>query len=151
MICEKCLHNEVCIDYDSVETCCAEDKGEALTYCNNFIGWIPVSEKLPDWDIECLVVDKDGNYGVGFYRDDAKAWDSPNWGWLEIKDRVDNKEAFTQPCGIGKVIAWMPLPKSYSERYHKYCDDCVHLNCADHTCGNCDDRHSKYEKKMQEE
>ena len=81
--------------------------------------WISVSEKLPDCDVECLVVDKDEEYGVGFYREDAKAWDSPNWGWLEIKDRVDNKEIFTQPCGIGKVIAWMPLPEAYNKEMEK--------------------------------
>ena len=75
--------------------------------------WIPVTERLPEWDIECLVIDADGECGVGYYRDDAKAWDSPSWGWLERKDRVDNHEAFTEPCGIGKVIAWMPLPQPY--------------------------------------
>jgi len=32
---------------------------------------------------------------------------------LKEKDRVDNKEAFTEPCGIGKVIAWMPLPTPF--------------------------------------
>lgn len=76
---------------------------------------IPVSERLPSWDIECLVVDEDGEYGVGYYDEDAKAWDSPNWGWLERKDRVDNKEAFTEPCGIGKVVAWLPLYKEKEE------------------------------------
>jgi hypothetical protein len=75
--------------------------------------WIPISERLPNWDIQCLVTDGDGECGVGYYREDAHAWDSPNWGWLERKDRVDNKEAFTEPCGIGKVVAWMPLPAPY--------------------------------------
>ena len=75
--------------------------------------WIPVSERLPSWDVDCLVVDADGEYGVGYYREDANAWDSPNWGWLERKDKVDNKEAFTEPCGINKVVAWMPLPKPH--------------------------------------
>ena len=77
--------------------------------------WIPVSERLPNWNIQCLVIDEDGECGVGYYREDAHAWDSPNWGWLERKDRVDNKEAFTEPCGIRKVVAWMPLPKAYGE------------------------------------
>lgn len=75
--------------------------------------WIPVSERLPKWDIECLVVDDKGEFGVGFYRDDVGAWDSPSWGWLERKDEVDNHDAYYMPCGIGKVIAWMPLPKPY--------------------------------------
>ena len=71
--------------------------------------WIKVSEKLPAFGQECLVRDADGNYGIGFYREDAKAWDHPNWGWLERKDRVDNKEAYTCPCGIGKVVEWKVL------------------------------------------
>lgn len=75
--------------------------------------WIPVSERLPEWDIECLVVDDKGEFGVGFYRDDVGAWDSPSWGWLERKDDVDNHDAYYMPCGIGKVVAWIPLPKPY--------------------------------------
>lgn len=75
--------------------------------------WIPVSERLPEWDIECLVVDDKGEFGVGFYRDDVGAWDSPSWGWLERKDDVDNHDAYYMPCGIGKIVAWMPLPKPY--------------------------------------
>lgn len=75
--------------------------------------WIPVSERLPEWDIECLVVDDKGEFGVGFYRDDVGAWDSPSWGWLERKDDVDNHDAYYMPCGIGKVVAWMPLPAPY--------------------------------------
>ena len=75
--------------------------------------WIPVSERLPEWDVDCLVVDADGNFGVGYYREDAKAWDSPCWGWLERKDKVDNHEACAEPCGIRKVIAWMSLPEPY--------------------------------------
>lgn len=72
--------------------------------------WTLCSEKLPPLELDCLVVDEDGDYGVGYYRQDAKAWDSPNFGWLERKHLVDNHEAFTEPCGLGKVIAWMPLP-----------------------------------------
>jgi len=47
--------------------------------------WIPVSERLPNWNTECLVIDEDNECGVGYYREDAHAWDSPNWGWLERK------------------------------------------------------------------
>ena len=77
--------------------------------------WIPITERLPEWDIECLVVDDKGEFGVGFYRDDVGAWDSPSWGWLERKDDVDNYDAYYMPCGIGKVVAWMPLPKPYGK------------------------------------
>lgn len=85
--------------------------------------WIPVSERLPEWDIECLVVDDKGEFGVGFYRDDVGAWDSPSWGWLERKDDVDNHDAYYMPCGIGKVVAWMPLPESYKVKPQERSED----------------------------
>lgn len=73
--------------------------------------WIPVSEKLPDEDDynEYLVIDDRGYMAVGNYRHDAKAWDSGNFGWLEIRDKADEF-----PWGIGKVIAWYK-PKPYKE------------------------------------
>lgn len=73
--------------------------------------WIPVSERLPDNNDEYLVIDADGNFGVGYYREDAKAWDSCNWGWLERSNSTDD----TCPPGMSKVIAWMPLPEKYKE------------------------------------
>lgn len=73
--------------------------------------WIPVSEKLPDEDDynEYLVIDDRGYMAVGNYRHDAKAWDSGNFGWLEIRDKADEF-----PWGIGKVVAWYK-PKPYKE------------------------------------
>lgn len=78
-----------------------------LSYDN----WIPVSEKLPDEDDynEYLVIDDRGYMAVGNYRHDAKAWDSGNFGWLEIRDKADEF-----PWGIGKVVAWYK-PKPYGE------------------------------------
>ena len=82
--------------------------------------WIPITERLPenpidtDEYVEYLVIDAKGQCGVGFYHYSAKAWDSVNWGWLEREDKVDNREAFTEPCGIGKVVAWQPLPEPYT-------------------------------------
>lgn len=72
--------------------------------------WIPVSEKLPDEEDynEYLVTDKDGYMAVGNYRHDAGAWDSINFGWLEIKDKADEF-----PWGIGKVVAWWSQPLFY--------------------------------------
>ena len=73
--------------------------------------WIPVSEKLPDEDDynEYLVIDDRGYMAVGNYRHDAKAWDSSNFGWLEIRDKTDEF-----PWGIDKVVAWYK-PKPYKE------------------------------------
>ena len=80
--------------------------------------WIPVEERLPDMDQECLVKDKDGDKAVGYYRYDAKAWDSPNFGWIERKDETDNHEAYSAPCGLGKVVAWKPISSDYEEGKH---------------------------------
>lgn len=68
--------------------------------------WRKCSEELPtedfdENDIECLVKDESENYGIGFWREDAKSWDSCNFGWLETKDR----ECF----GLGKIVAWIPM------------------------------------------
>lgn len=72
--------------------------------------WISVLDRLPDGYYPCLVVDKDGDYGVGYYRKEVGAWDSPNFGWLETKDKVDNHDAYTEPCRLGKIVFWMPVP-----------------------------------------
>lgn len=68
--------------------------------------WISVEERLPEEDVDVLVTDGE-DMMVGFYRDDAKAWDNVNYGWVE---RNNDDEC---PCKIGKVIAWMPLPDGY--------------------------------------
>ena len=48
-----------------------------------------------------LVTDGDG-YAVGYWRPDAQAWDSTDFGWLENRSEP--------PCGIHTVTHWMPLP-----------------------------------------
>ena len=68
--------------------------------------WVSVKERLPEPNIQCLVRDDDNNCAVGYYRQDAKAWDSPFFGWLE---RDDEYYKDGDLCRIGKVVAWMPI------------------------------------------
>lgn len=93
------LHYKLGIDIDMAKG--VANVIDALPSTND--NWIPVSEKLPDEDDynEYLVIDDRGYMAVGNYRHDAKAWDSGNFGWLEIRDKADEF-----PWGIGKVIAW---------------------------------------------
>lgn len=69
--------------------------------------WIPVTEALPESvDDDVLVTDGEG-CAVGFWREDAKAWDSTDFGWLENRSEP--------PCGIHTVTHWMPLPEPPKE------------------------------------
>ena len=90
-------------------------KDEIKEYENKISGWVSVKDRLPKGFYPCLVVDVDGDYGVGYYREDTNCWDSPNFGWLEMKDRVDNHDAFSMPCRLGKIVAWMPVPEYNKE------------------------------------
>lgn len=64
--------------------------------------WIPVTERLPESvDDDVLVTDGEG-CAVGYWRPDAQAWDSTDFGWLENRSEP--------PCGIHTVTHWMPLP-----------------------------------------
>ena len=84
---------------------------------NNFSGphWISVDERLPEDgpnDITyCIVRDANGDMGIGFYRDDAKAWDSDNFGWLE-RDPEESKN-YIGPKYLDKIVEWMPAPDGH--------------------------------------
>ena len=54
--------------------------------------WIPVSERLPDKNMKCLVSLDFGDVSFDFY--------NTGWGFVNY---------------IGSVIAWQPLPESYKE------------------------------------
>ena len=69
--------------------------------------WHRVKDELPEPNIQCLVRDDDNNCAVGYYRQDARAWDSPFFGWVE---RDDEYYEDGDLCRIGKVVAWMPIP-----------------------------------------
>ena len=68
--------------------------------------WHRVEDEVPEPNIQCLVRDDDNNCAVGYYRQDARAWDSPFFGWVE---RDDEYYEDGDLCRIGKVVAWMPI------------------------------------------
>ena len=68
--------------------------------------WISVDERLPEYAEDVIVTDGDG-YAVGYWREDAKTWDSANFGWLE---RQSDHEC---PSRLGKITHWQrfePFP-----------------------------------------
>ena len=69
-------------------------------------GWIPCSERLPSekdyiGDVVIWCTDK-SIVGVGWYYESTKSWAT-----------IDD----TFPPILGEVIAWMPLPEPYREKY----------------------------------
>lgn len=62
--------------------------------------------RLPETLDDMLVTDGE-IMAVGYYRPDAKAWDSTAFAWLENRSEP--------PHGIKTVVAWMPLPEPYRE------------------------------------
>lgn len=79
--------------------------------------WIPVSERLPEDDRECLVT-LEKTYGVpeifcgiaNYLKfGDAGYWNERKYGYLEW-DRYSDGNGGTKAY---KVIAWMPLPEPH--------------------------------------
>ena len=75
--------------------------GETLAELEKSL-WIPVTEALPESFGDDVLVTDGEDYAVGFWREDAEAWDSTDFGWLENRSEP--------PCGIHTVTHWMPLP-----------------------------------------
>lgn len=81
-------------------------------YGDKILHLVSVEDEPPEPNIQCLVRDDDNNYAVGYYRQDARAWDSPFFGWLE---RDDEYYKDGDLCRIGKVVAWMSIEPSKEE------------------------------------
>lgn len=93
-ICDRCMHNKVC-GAEEVFT-------GLLTYCRNFLGWIPVSEKLPEED-KTVIASTD--YFAVF---PEARYTKDGWEWA-YESGADYWEE------LEHVIAWMPLPAPYKE------------------------------------
>ena len=87
---------------DFEDACCAIEDAPTIKPKQQ---WIPCSERLPEDDTDFLVTDGE-SMAVGYYRQDVRAWDSADFGWIE-----NRKNGY----GINKVIAWMTLPEPYKE------------------------------------
>ena len=75
---------------ESIETLMAEGEIHDIEYSP----WIPVSERLPEKEMNCLVTDSLGKvHTVTFYQ------------------ALDGRESYFSGCYC--VRAWMPLPKPY--------------------------------------
>jgi hypothetical protein len=92
---------------------------EAIEQDEKENGWIPVNERLPEDEKECLVTlekvygTPEKLYGIANYLKfgDTGYWNERKYGYLEW-DKYSDGHGGTK---MYKVIAWMPLPEPYKE------------------------------------
>lgn len=90
---------------DNLETIIAK-----LPSVTSHLRWIPVSERVPEDSGEYLVS------VIDEYNEDQSYYKAVEVAWFAHKKDYDIKESEWRELGIDEtVIAWMPLPKAYSE------------------------------------
>lgn len=98
--CDDCLHRVICG---------SENVGdEAMAYCCDKVGWIPVKERFPEAEYG-----ESGSVLVCFENktQDVLYFDGGNWCYPtgETYSSVNHKNGWHN-----KVISWMPLPEPYT-------------------------------------
>lgn len=108
------LHNNLIIINERIENQCVKDMREAAEVIEELSlklhnsqmerscqfyhgGWIPVSERLPEYDENIFVCDIDGDI------------------YFTHKSHLTNKYYDSFGNDIKNVLAWMPLPEPYIE------------------------------------
>lgn len=94
--------------------------------------WIPVSERLPEDDMDVIFSIYDSEYcdpDIGFVEERLivvagnfqRIGDNRYWSWVdEYGDAVIKDEYCKEECGLESFItAWMPLPKPYEKEEQK--------------------------------
>lgn len=66
--------------------------------------WISVKDEYPNEMEEVIVTDGE-DYAIGWYREDADAWEHSNYGWIE------RESDYECPIRLGKITHWRRFEK----------------------------------------
>lgn len=70
--------------------------------------WISVKDEYPNEMEEVIVTDGE-DYAIGWYREDADAWEHSNYGWLE------RESDYECPIRLGKITHWRRFERLKTE------------------------------------